>query len=201
MKKYLMLTLAAAILSSGCATMINGSTQTVEIKSNQETAKIFINDEFVGTHQTAQLLKKNQDYTFKAEKEGCTTATLKAEKEFDKTTLLGLLIDAGIISIGAIDYATTGAFQKFSSEEFNLQVDCPLPEPKGIVGILVEDKKDFPKVDRTESPFLTQQITTTIKTATKEQEPAQELKPAIETATDGKSKKILEKELDAVFEN
>ena len=66
MKKFAALVLGSAILfTSGCATMFNGSTQTVNIRSNDELAKLYVNEEYMGQRNTVYTFKKKENYVIK----------------------------------------------------------------------------------------------------------------------------------------
>ncbi len=122
--------LTAVILASvmlfmtGCATMFNGSTQTVNIRSNDELAKLCVNEEYMGQRSAVYTFKKKENYVIKAEKPGCQTTSITPQKTFDPTTLLGILVDWGIISILVVDGAATGAWQKFSQTNFVIDPNC-----------------------------------------------------------------------------
>ena len=74
MNKLRLLFLSATIvLSTGCATMFNGSNQTVNIRTNDAEAKIYVNEEYMGKNQATYTFKKKENYVLKAEKEGCKT--------------------------------------------------------------------------------------------------------------------------------
>jgi predicted small secreted protein len=125
MKKIISLVVAANILlTSGCATMFNGTGQTVNIRSNDESAKLFVNDQYMGKHSTALEFKKKENYVIRAEKAGCESTTVVAQKEFDPTTLLGILLDWGIISILIVDGAATGSWQKFKQTSYVIDAKC-----------------------------------------------------------------------------
>lgn len=125
LKKLISASLAAAIvMSTGCATMFNGSGQTINIRSNDEAAKLYVNDQYLGKHSTAMEFKKKNNYVIKAEKEGCESTSVEAQKTFDPTTLLGVLLDWGIISILVVDGAGTGAWQKFKQTSYVIDPKC-----------------------------------------------------------------------------
>lgn len=125
MKKFAALVLGSAILfTSGCATMFNGSTQTVNIRSNDELAKLYVNEEYMGQRNTVYTFKKKENYVIKAEKQGCQTNTVIPQKKFDPTTLLGIFLDWGLISILVVDGAATGAWQKFSQTSYVVDPNC-----------------------------------------------------------------------------
>jgi len=125
MKKILATVLASSILfSTGCATMFNGPSQTVHIRSNDTDAKLYVNEEYMGKNSAVYTFKKKENYVLKAEKVGCKTTTVVPQKSFDPTTLLGVLIDWGIISILVIDGAATGSWQKFNQTNYVIDPDC-----------------------------------------------------------------------------
>ena len=75
-------------------------------------------------NQAVYTFKKKENYVIKAEKQGCKTTAITPQKSFDPTTLLGLLIDWGIISILVVDGAATGSWQKFAQTSYVVDPDC-----------------------------------------------------------------------------
>lgn len=125
MKKFAVAALAGVMaLTTGCATMFNGSSQTINIRSNDEAAKLYVNDQYLGKHSTAMEFKKKENYTIKAAKEGCESTVVTAQKAFDPTTLLGVLVDWGIVSILMVDVIGTGAVQKFKQTNYVIDPNC-----------------------------------------------------------------------------
>lgn len=68
--------------------------------------------------------RKKEEYIITARKEGCEAVTVPVSKSFDATTLLGILIDFGIISILVVDGAGTGAWKKFDQTSFVVDPRC-----------------------------------------------------------------------------
>jgi hypothetical protein len=110
---------------TGCATMFNGSTQVMSIRSNYDDAKLYVNEEYIGKGNGTQTFKKKGHYKITARKEGCADTTLIPTKSFDPTTLLGILLDWGIISILIVDWAATGAVHKFDQTGYLIDPNCP----------------------------------------------------------------------------
>lgn len=77
----------------------------------------------MGKNNAVYTFKKKENYVLKAEKNGCKT-TVIPQKTFDPTTLLGVFIDWGIISILVVDGAATGAWQKFNQTSYIVDPDC-----------------------------------------------------------------------------
>ena len=125
MKKALTsLLVATTLMTSGCATIFNGASQTVNIRSNDSDAKLYVNEEYMGKNQATYTFKKKENYVIKAEKNGCKSTSLTPQKAFDPTTLLGVLLDWGIISILVVDGAATGSWQKFTQTSYVIDPDC-----------------------------------------------------------------------------
>jgi len=109
---------------SGCASIINGSTQQISVNSNDRDAEIYANNMHIGTGSAVTSFKKKEEYVITARKEGCNDATMVASKSFDATTLLGILIDLGLISILLVDGAINGAWNKFDQTHYTLSPSC-----------------------------------------------------------------------------
>lgn len=112
------------LLQQDAPQCLNGTTQVVNIRSNDSEAKIFVNEQYMGKESTVYTFKKKQNYVIRAEKEGCKTSIFTPEKSFDPTTLLGILLDWGIISILVVDGAITGAWQEFTQTSYVIDPQC-----------------------------------------------------------------------------
>jgi hypothetical protein len=123
MKKDVSL-LTVITLLSGCASMFNGESQQVAIRSNQPDVDLYVNEAFIGRGNGITTFKKKDEYVITARKEGCMPVSIPASKSFDATTLLGVFIDFGIISILAIDGAGTGAWRKFDQTSYVIDPQC-----------------------------------------------------------------------------
>jgi hypothetical protein len=120
-------TMSAAILSSslsGCAAMFHGSSQQVAVRSNVPGTELYVNEAFVGKDNGVTTFQKRNNYMITARKAGCTDTTVPAPKSFDAITLLGVLIDFGLVSVLLIDGAATGAWQQFDQTSFVVDPRC-----------------------------------------------------------------------------
>lgn len=115
-----------AVTFSGCATMFNGASQQVAIRSNQPDVDLYVNEALVGKGNTVTTFKKKEEYIITARKEGCNAVSIPASKSFDATTLLGILIDFGLITILVVDGAGTGAWNKFDQTSYVIDPQCPV---------------------------------------------------------------------------
>lgn len=88
-----------ALTSAGCATVIKGTNDDVSINSLEDDTTIYVNGAARGKDTAFVNLPKGKTYTIRAEKEGCQPVTTSTGESFDPTSLLGILIDFGIITI------------------------------------------------------------------------------------------------------
>ena len=127
MKKYIAIAVVVSLVSSslsGCAAMFHGSTQQVSVRSNVPGTELFVNEAYVGKDNGVTIFQKSKNYMVTARKAGCTDTTVPASKSFDAITLLGILIDFGIISVLLIDGAATGAWQQFDQTSYVIDPRC-----------------------------------------------------------------------------
>lgn len=110
---------------TGCATMFHGATQMVSIRSNVSDAKLYVNEAYIGTGSGVTTFRKNKNYRIVARKEGWTDGVAIPTKSFDATTLLGIFIDWGIISIFVVDGIATGAWTQFDQTSFVIDPQPP----------------------------------------------------------------------------
>jgi len=108
MKKFAACAVAMSTMLSGCAAMFHGSTQQVAIRSNVPGTELYVNEAYVIT----------------ARKTGCEAASVPAEKTFDAVTLLGVLIDFGVVSVLLVDGAATGAWEQFTQTSYVVDPHC-----------------------------------------------------------------------------
>lgn len=124
MKKMICVVIAISILLSGCASMFSGTSQQVSVRTNEQDAKIYANEEYIGTGNGVTTFKKKDNYILTARKEGCNDTSITPTKSFDATTLLGVLIDFGLISVLLIDGAATGAWKQFDKTNYTIDMQC-----------------------------------------------------------------------------
>lgn len=125
MKKIISIFLISVLLS-GCAAMFHGSSQQVFIRSQDPSAKIYVNENYLGEGNVVTVFKKNQSYVIRVEKHGCNSVTIPVTKSFDATTLLGVFIDFGLVSVLVVDGVGTGAWQQFDQTSYIVNPQCPL---------------------------------------------------------------------------
>lgn len=120
--------LVCYILNSGCATIINGSTEKIEIFSSSEATNVYVNEVFVGIANVDQALTievaKKGRIEIAGKKENCSDDFFVLRRTIDPTTFLGFLIDGGIISILVVDIIGTNAFVKAEQNNYLLEPKC-----------------------------------------------------------------------------
>ena len=108
--------------------MFHGTTDTIHVRSEEQDTRFFINNRDIGKGTTTVTLINKKDLhsaVLRAEKNGCNTKTYPVQTQFDGITLLGILLDFGIISILLVDWAATGATTKAAQTDYILTPECP----------------------------------------------------------------------------
>lgn len=123
MKKIVFVVAFVSFLS-GCAAMFNGASQQVSIRSQDTRAKIYVNEAYLGNGHVVTTFKKKKNYTIRVEQEDCESMSVPVTKSFDATTLLGVFIDFGIVTILVVDGVGTGAWQSFDQTNYIIDAKC-----------------------------------------------------------------------------
>lgn len=118
---------AAITLTSGCSSIINGTTDTLSVRSSNREAQIYINGVPMGTEGSVFTAKRGENYILEAKADDCQTGTIQTTHTFDATSLLGILIDFGIFSI-PIDLIS-GAAWKPSQSVYMVNPVCAPQKP------------------------------------------------------------------------
>ena len=121
----LLLTVSVPLLSTGCASIMRGTSDTITITSLEEGTVIYVDDIPRGKNQAMAEVSRGEEHTIKATKEGCQTMVLQTGKKFDMTSLLGILIDWEIITI-PVDLVS-GAAWKTHPKIYTLTPICDVP--------------------------------------------------------------------------
>jgi len=106
--------------------MIHGTTESIDVHSEVPGASIYWNDQKIGTGNASVTIPKKQlsSSVLRASKPGCNDASKAIQTSFDPTSLLGLFIDWGVISIVGVDWIGTGAIQQAQQTSYTLNPDC-----------------------------------------------------------------------------
>lgn len=109
--------LAIPFMVSSCATIVNGTTQEVTVKSNVQGARVYVNGIDKGTTPNGITLERSEDYTLEVRAPGFVTHQEKLESSISGW-LAGNLVIGGILGI-AIDLCT-GSCWSFDDVNVNL---------------------------------------------------------------------------------
>lgn len=120
--KYVLI--LSILLTQSCALMFNGSQDTIMIRSNEDDVKIYVNEGYVGKNSAVTVINKKGDYIIRVAKKGCEDRTIPITRTFDATTLLGILIDFGVITVLVVDGVATGAWSKAKQTSYVIDPEC-----------------------------------------------------------------------------
>ena len=120
-------TIAVAILATqfSCAAIFHGTKDTLTIRSREAGTTIYVNEIEVGREQAVTLVSKDTDAVIRVSKPGCTDASVPVPTSFDPVSLLGLILDLGLVSMLVVDYAATGAITRAAQTNFIVTPSCP----------------------------------------------------------------------------
>lgn len=117
-----------SFLFSGCAAIFHGTNEQISVRSELPDTRFFLGNKEIGKGTSAVVSipkKKLKGAVLRAEKDGCDEQSTLIETGFDAVSLLGLLIDAGLISILVVDWGATGAITKAQQINYVLTPLCP----------------------------------------------------------------------------
>ncbi len=107
LRPLLALGLITAFFISGCASITNGSQQQVTVKTGKNT-EIYINGRYAGKGYSSKKLARDQTHKIELTLGDCKK-TFITEARFNKMSLMGLFIDAGLFSI-PVDFMSGAAW-------------------------------------------------------------------------------------------
>jgi hypothetical protein len=108
---------------TGCAYMFHGSTDNITIQSADKDAQIYLNGVLIGKGSAMATVDRGTQATITAKKAGCSDNLVQTGERFDAVSLLGILLDLGIISILVVDNVT-GAMWKTVPTVYNVNPVC-----------------------------------------------------------------------------
>ena len=128
--RTIVLVVILSFLTSSCASMFHGTKETIYVRSEKPDTVFFANNREIGkgTSAVTTIPKKDlRDTVLRTEKKECHSKSSPIETEFDGVSLLGILLDCGIVSILLVDWAATGAVNKAAQTDYILTPECPNP--------------------------------------------------------------------------
>lgn len=115
-------TLVVIVGLSGCATVITGGNDYVSVNSLEKGSTIYVDGAVRGIDSVMINVRRGQTHSLRVEKAGCHPVMAETGTSFDARTLLGILIDAGIVSI-PFDFAS-GAVWQVNPTAYTLTPTC-----------------------------------------------------------------------------
>lgn len=109
----------------GCALMFHGKTDQIRIQSQSSDAVLYLDGVQIGKGTATATVQRGQKYTITAKKNGCSDSSpIQTGSKFDEISLLGILIDWGLISILLVDNLSN-AMRKTDPTEYTVLPICP----------------------------------------------------------------------------
>lgn len=123
---------------SSCATIIKGTQQRMNFKSNPEGARVYLNDEFLGmTPLRANIKRKTKDPMLRLEMDGYQKYEMKLNRKMNGW-VIGNIIFGSLFFIGVIIDVVDGAIYTLEPGK----VDAVLQESSGSPGIGIGKNDD-----------------------------------------------------------
>lgn len=119
MKSNYLLIIITAFLLTGCASMFADSSDKLLIRSNDPSAKLFVNGNQVGTGSAVYSLSRGKTAIITASKAGCSDRSVSTEQSVAGATWFNLLFWPGFI----VD-AATGAIHKTDPVDYIVSPSC-----------------------------------------------------------------------------
>lgn len=109
----------------GCALMFHGKTDQIQIQSQSSDAELYLDGAQIGKGRATATVQRGQKYIITAKKNGCfDSSPIQTDQKFDEVSLLGILVDGGLISILLVDNLS-GALWKTAPTDYTVSLNCP----------------------------------------------------------------------------
>lgn len=108
--------------------MFHGTNDEVILTSGDPDAKLYMDATYLGKGSGTAIVKRNTVHTVFARKKDCVDGIAQTQTSFDAVSLLGILIDWGLISMLVVDWAATGAMWKTDPLLYNVTPNCDTSE-------------------------------------------------------------------------
>lgn len=99
-----------SMLTAGCASMFHGTSDTITVNSLEKDTVVYVDGSPRGKDSATAQVKRGVKHTIKVSKTGCQDAVAETGDAFDMMSLLGILLDFGIITI-PVDMGVGGAWK------------------------------------------------------------------------------------------
>ena len=122
--KKIFCSLMVLVQLTGCATMFHGSSDQIAVRSHEPGTKIYIDEMEIGTDSAIWAVPKQGKHSIRVSKMGCTDVQVPIKYSFDAVSLLGILLDFGVVSMLLVDGAGTGAITRADQTAYILSPNC-----------------------------------------------------------------------------
>ena len=120
--KKLLITAAMGVALSGCASVIHGTSDQININSLEKGTTIYVNNVPRGVDNAIVEVSRKKEHQIRVTKEGCKDVTQMTGRKLDLTTFLFMWLDFGIVTIPA-DFIIGGALET-SPKTYTLTPIC-----------------------------------------------------------------------------
>src|SRR5438270_787254 len=103
-----LLALLLGSVAPSCASMFSGCHDTITVNSLEPGTKIYIDGALRGVDSASADVKRGKPHQIKVEKEGFQTVTIETTESWDALSLMGILLDFGIVTI-PLDFLIGGS--------------------------------------------------------------------------------------------
>ena len=149
----------AVRMAVGCASIIHGTSQDINISSSPDNAEVWIDGARMGATPTKVTLKRKDSHIVTVKKDGFKDATATIETE-TSAWIIGNIIFGGIIGCG-IDFITGGAYD-LKPERLDINM-TKLAELNGetihVDQAMLDQIKEIRFVNASGKPELTVEVT------------------------------------------
>jgi hypothetical protein len=120
--KVLGILTAIGIVTTGCASIINGGRQDIAITSSPSNAQVFVNDKLVGrTPYNGTFRRRSPAKQIEVDLEGYKAFNTEIKRKWNPVTLVNLLTFF-FAPMGIIMDIVTGAYYKFDPDKVNVDL-------------------------------------------------------------------------------
>lgn len=121
MKKFLAVVMISALIFNGCATILkSGKTETIPVKSNPDSADVYLNGNLVGQTPTDIKISGKQKHTLEVKKEGYEPAKVDMRTHVQAGWII-LDVLFGIVPI-FVD-AATGSWKSLNDKQVEVRLE------------------------------------------------------------------------------
>ena len=119
-----LLCVSLLFLTSGCASILKGSEQPVNINSNVDGAEVLVNGQLVGRTPFTGTIKRTSDIRLTVQKDGYKSRTITLDTGIEPVFWVNIFI--GGVFGSTTDFAT-GSMWKVSPNTYNVDLKSTTP--------------------------------------------------------------------------